>query len=212
MNNQHEGPLQKARKMAYRQFIVEAAEKVFAERGFESAKIQDIADEAGVSVGTIYGVFGSKSELFGVVLTHRLPELFTRCSEAAVSATNNLERLTNGLDAYIVYMLENPDFLRLHLREHSWGLGPIRATAEQLKIWREGLDLYATILKESMEAGLVIKEDPYRLARSIIAVHQVQLWDWIENGTKEPVDQAAARIGRLFRQMFCTEKVYQQES
>jgi AcrR family transcriptional regulator len=55
--------------------MVAAAERVFADRGFEAAKIQAISDEAGVSVGTIYGVFGSKSELFSVVLTHRLPEL-----------------------------------------------------------------------------------------------------------------------------------------
>ena len=206
MSNSNEGPLQKARKTAYRQFIVEAAEKVFAERGFEAAKIQDIADEAGVSVGTIYGVFGSKSELFGVVLTHRLPELANRCRETAISATTSLDRLTNGLNAYIIYLLEHPHFLKLHLREHSWGLGPIRATTEQLRAWREGLELEAAILKEAIEDGVVIEEDPHRLARCIMAVHQVQLWDWIENDASEPIDQVAARIDRLFRQMFCSEK------
>ncbi len=206
MSNVSKSPLQEARKKAYRQVIVDAAERVFADRGFEGTKIQSIAEEAGVSVGTIYGVFGSKSELFSVVLTHRLPELLDLTRQAAIDASTNLEKLTEGLNAYIVYMLEHPEYLQIHLREHAWGLGPTRATAEQLSTWREGLELEATILKSAIDDGIVIDEDPHRLARCITAVHQVQLWDWVEQGMKEPPEQVAERIRKLFKQMFCVEK------
>lgn len=204
MNVETDGPLKEARRKAYRQVIVEAAERVFADRGFEAAKIHNIADEAGVSVGTIYSVFGSKSELFSVVLTHRLPELLQLCRDAAIHASTSLDRLVEGLNAYIVYMLEHPDHLQIHLREHAWGLGPTRATPEQLEAYRDGLNLEAAILKEAIDEGIVIDEDPHRLARCITAVHQVQLWDWLENGRTEEPARVAARIDRLFRQMFCT--------
>ncbi|MCP4601252.1 MAG: TetR/AcrR family transcriptional regulator [Proteobacteria bacterium] len=206
MTVETQSPLQEARKKAYRQVILDAAERVFADRGFDAAKVQHIADEAGVSVGTIYSVFGSKSELFSDVLTHRLPELLNLTREAAVNASTNLEKLTEGLNAYIVYMLEHPDYLQIHLREHAWGLGPTRATAEQLATWREGLDLEAAILQNAIDEGIVINEDPYRLARCITAVHQVQLWDWVENGMTEPVNKVADRLQQLFKQMFCTNQ------
>ncbi len=195
--------LQQARQDAYRLVILDAAERVFAGRGFEGTRIQGIADEAGVSVGTIYSVFGSKSELFSAVLTHRLPELLDITRKAAIQATTTLGRLTEGLDAYIIYMLEHPDYLQIHLREHAWGLGPSRATHEQLVAWREGLDLHAEVLQVAMNEGVVILEDPYRLARCITAFHQVQLWDWVEKGMKEPPQQVADRIRKLLIQMFC---------
>jgi AcrR family transcriptional regulator len=199
-------PLQEARKQAYRKVILDAAERVFADRGYEGSRIQLIADEAGVSVGTIYGVFGSKSDLFSTVLTRRLPELLEVTRAAALNAETPLQSLRTGTRAYIIFLLEHPDYLQIHLREHAWGLGPTRATREQFAAWDEGLELYAEVLKVAAESGEVIDEDPERLARCITAVHQVQLWDWVENGMTEPAEQVADRLDRLFQQMFCTDK------
>lgn len=206
MLSQNDNPLQSARKMAYRKLIVEAAERVFAQYGFDAAKVQAIAEEAGVAVGTVYSVFGSKAELFSEVLTHRLPELLQLTSAAAIHANTPLEALTTGLRAYILYLLHHPDSLQIHLREHAWGLGPRRATAQQLEAWREGMELEASVLKAAIDQGLVIDVDPHLLARCITAVHQVQLWDWVEKGMVEPVEQVADRLDRIFIQMFCTDK------
>ncbi len=201
-----DSPLQKARRAAYRQVILDAAEKVFADHGFEAARIQAIADEAGVSVGTVYSVFGSKSELFSFVLTRRLPDLLEGVHAAAINAPTTFEKLTEGLNAFIVYMLEHREYLQIHLRESPWGLGPTRASSEQLTAWRDGLELEAAILQDAMNEGVVIEEDPVRLARSIMAMHQVQLWDWVEKGMQEPPEQVASRIRRLLVQMFCVDR------
>jgi AcrR family transcriptional regulator len=206
MTSDESGPLKKVRKEAYRKVILEAAEKVFAQYGFEAAKMQAIANEAGIAVGTLYNVFGGKDELFSDVLTHRLPELLQTTSEAALKATSTFESLTKGLRCYIIFLLEHPDYLQIHLKEHAWGIGPTRATKEQLAAWREGLELEASVLKAAMAQGFVIPEDPYLLARCITAVHQVQLWNWIEQGREEPVTKVADRLDRLFLQMFCTAK------
>lgn len=210
MADDDSSPLKKVRKEAYRKVILEAAEKVFAQHGFEAARMQTIANEAGIAVGTVYNVFGGKAELFSDVLTYRLPELLQTTSEAALEATSTFESLTKGLRYYIIYLLEHPDYLRIHLKEHAWGLGPTRATKEQLAAWREGLELEASILKGAIEEGFVIQEDPHLLARCITAVHQVQLWNWIEQGMEEPVTKVADRLDRLFIQMFCTAKAQEQ--
>jgi AcrR family transcriptional regulator len=201
-----DSPLQKARREAYRQVILDAAERVFADYGFEAARIQAIADEAGVSVGTVYSVFGSKSELFSSVLTCRLPEMLEAIHAAAINAPTTFEKLTEGLDAFIVYMLEHPAYLQIHLRESSWGFGPTRASSEQVQAWRDGLELEAAILQDAMDEGIVIKEDAVRLTRAIMAMHQVQLWDWVEKGMKEPPEEVAPRIRRLLVQMICIDR------
>ena len=198
--------LKEARQKAYRDVILEVAEEVFADHGYESARIQSIAEQAGVSVGTIYGVFGSKSELFSVVLTRRLPELVGIGQTAAIAAADSLSRLVDGLEAYLLYVLEHPSYLRLHLRSHAWGLGPTRATDQQLAAWREGLALMTAVIQQAMDDGHIIVEDAERLARSITAVHQVQLQDWVDSGMEESPAAVALRMRKLFIQMFCVDR------
>jgi AcrR family transcriptional regulator len=48
--------------------IVEAAASVFAERGFEGARIEDIAKEAGVAYPTVYKAFGNKPALLSAAV------------------------------------------------------------------------------------------------------------------------------------------------
>lgn len=203
MTETSSSPLQDAKRAAYRAVVLEAAERVFARRGFEATRIQAVADEAGVSVGTIYSVFGSKSELFSAVTTHRLPGLLDAARAGAVNATTPLDALLHGLDGYIRYLLAHPDYLSIQLLEPSWGIGPARGTAEQLAAFREGLDLYCRVLGQAMDEGVVIREDPRRLGRCIMAIHQVHLWDWVEQGMTEDADQVAGRLRSLFVQMFC---------
>jgi len=62
----------RARNDVYRQHILEAAEKVFADSGFEPAKVQDISTLAGLSMGTIYAIFPGKTELHRALLEERV--------------------------------------------------------------------------------------------------------------------------------------------
>ena len=53
---------------ARREQILEAAKKVFAEKGFRAAKMKEVADVAGVSNGTVYNYFRSKDEVLMALL------------------------------------------------------------------------------------------------------------------------------------------------
>jgi AcrR family transcriptional regulator len=60
-------PATQDRSRATRARLLEAAESVFAEKGYDGAKISDIAEEAGVSVGAVYFRFKDKSALFSAI-------------------------------------------------------------------------------------------------------------------------------------------------
>ena len=61
-------PLRTRLKAATRAAILQASEAVFAERGFQSAKMEDIAARAGVAVGTLYNYFEDRKHLLGALL------------------------------------------------------------------------------------------------------------------------------------------------
>ena len=99
-----------ARNDVYRQHILEAAEQVFAENGFDNAKLQDISKLAEVSMGTIYAIFASKEELFRGILDTRgadLLEVARASTQADADPRAALDRL---IEAYIDYFLAHPSF------------------------------------------------------------------------------------------------------
>src|SRR6185437_214212 len=55
----------------FRNAILDAAEAVFAERGFHGARIQDIAERARIAVGTVYNHFAHKDEVLAALLEER---------------------------------------------------------------------------------------------------------------------------------------------
>ena len=58
-------------RAAYQELILEAAERVFARRGFAGTRMSDVAAEARVSTGTLYNYFDSKDEVFRSLLELR---------------------------------------------------------------------------------------------------------------------------------------------
>ena len=61
-----------AKTSMYRSLIIDAAERLFASQGYDRTKIQDIATESGVSLGTLYSVFDGKSDIYEAVHDERL--------------------------------------------------------------------------------------------------------------------------------------------
>ena len=64
-----------ARSLQTRARILDAAERIFAERGFEGASVRDIAARAGVPAGLVHHHGGGKAELFRRTVARRADEL-----------------------------------------------------------------------------------------------------------------------------------------
>jgi AcrR family transcriptional regulator len=68
--------VREARKEATRLRVLDAARDLFEEVGYEAATIREIARRAGVSVGSVFTGFASKSDVLGEVVRCRLDELY----------------------------------------------------------------------------------------------------------------------------------------
>jgi AcrR family transcriptional regulator len=69
-----------------REQVLHSARQVFAERGYEGASITEIAKAANVAVGSVYGHFSTKQDLYWAVLNQRL-EAERESAGAAVGTT-----------------------------------------------------------------------------------------------------------------------------
>jgi AcrR family transcriptional regulator len=75
-----------------RELLLDAAEEIFARKGFGSAALEDIADAAGYTRGAIYSHFGAKEELF-LAVNHRYRERFLEGFADMLAALSQLSDL-----------------------------------------------------------------------------------------------------------------------
>ena len=102
---------------ARREQIVEAATRVFAEKGFRRATTREVAREAGVSEGTIYNYFEDKDDLLMAIL-HRLNETERRVEDFEEdTATDFRGFLEEYLRRRMSLIWENREVFRVVLSE-----------------------------------------------------------------------------------------------
>lgn len=102
-----------------REEILDAAAKLFAERGYPNTDLQLVAQELGVGKGTLYRYFPSKQDLF-LAAVDRGVHLMQRYVETSTEGlTDPLERLARAIGAYLAFFRERPQFAELQIQERA---------------------------------------------------------------------------------------------
>ncbi|SRR5579884_3179042 len=104
---------------ASKKAILDAAEALFAEHGYDATSLQQISDQAGVTRGLPTYFFGSKEELyravlertFALTLTHELIRLLRE--QARSSDTNPKEGLRIVIGRIFDFLVTHPTFIRI---------------------------------------------------------------------------------------------------
>lgn len=92
------------------QKIIEAAHKVFAQKGYAAARNRDIAEEAGLNMALVNYYFRSKQNLFEIVMEENLSTFFSVMPPILNNSETTLyEKIEEMVDKYIDLLLENPD-------------------------------------------------------------------------------------------------------
>lgn len=158
--------------------IFDAAAELVAEEGFPNLRIDELAQRAGVSVGTFYLYFEGKDDLFVQIVvgyTDRLLERFRRASHAGDTVA---ERLARRFDTYLDFVEENREGF-LYFRDS----GTVDTTRGRLSGW--ALQVHANdlrpLLEEGMASGEIRRMDSELLAHAITGLFQHMVGVWLEN-------------------------------
>ncbi len=97
--------------------ILEAAERIFATKGYAATRVEDIAAEVGIRRASLVYYFRDKRELYDAVLTDVIGGLMTRVQHVITAARTLPDAVDAALDAWVDYAGERPALARLLLRE-----------------------------------------------------------------------------------------------
>jgi len=196
--------LRDKKRELYRGAVLDAAERVFGEVGYEATKVQRIAAEAGVSLTTLYSVLPSKWEIYRAVNRRRLNEVMSLAQDMFRRDASSLDTLIAATRMQLAFFMRHRDFTKMQLKEvTAWSTIELLRSPEQIEALGAGLELSANLLRQGIKDGYLIDDDPELMARMLIASQQVRLAMWMDRGCKEDPDRVADAALRHLLRSYC---------
>lgn len=159
--------------------IINAAEEVFTKKGFDEARMDDIAEETGLSKGTLYLYFKSKDDLIIAMLDRMIQREFKQLenlNQDELSATDAIWKITDLLTKDIL------GWLRLIPIVYQFLALAFRNKYVQLalkKYINRYVDILVPIIQRGVEAGEFRQVDTREAAIAIGAMIEGTLLLWV---------------------------------
>jgi AcrR family transcriptional regulator len=165
-----------------RKRIIDAAEKLFGEKGFQATSVQDVLDALGISKGGFYHYFETKMELLTAVCNRRAEAwyrdgvAYVRAMRAgAVEKMNAALRLVSAIDRETPAMFGEITRLTLSAQDAS--------VRSQLRLIT--LETIAPLLEEIIDAGVREKQFSVRRAGEMARIITLLALDVNEEASRE---------------------------
>ena len=188
--------------MASQDRILEAARGEFAEHGY-AARLQDIAERAGLTHPTLLYHFGTKERLYAAVIEQAMLDWAAMTSRAVSAAPPGFDRVAALVDAGMEFFATHHDFVVIWRREAIEGGGRLEdAMAEHM---RPFLDRAVGFLEREVEAGRLRPHDPIELMQLVYGAVSTYFSDSgfraRLSGEDPLTPEARARFGRALTAM-----------
>jgi len=147
--------------------ILEAAKNVFIAKGMEGARMQEIADEAGINKALLHYYFRSKERLFEAIFSEIFKFAFPKLSKIILSDAGIVTKIELFVDAYIDILIKHPfipGFVMKEMNRDPTGLFKLVA--------KYGLDPQPVFsyIQQAMDEGEIIKMKPQHLVVNIVSM------------------------------------------
>lgn len=167
--------LKEKEKEERRKYIIDVAEKLFLDKGYDNVPMSDIAEEVGVNRATIYLYFKNKDSLYFAVLLRGLHIIREAFQKAVREDQNGLERLISLCQAFFDYYQEYPEYYRelSYLRSGNFDINQIDNANEQMIVAQKLMDTISDSIKMGMGDGS-IEEDLKPIETAVFVVNNCE--------------------------------------
>lgn len=140
-----------------RTYILDRAEELFAQRGFDNVSMAQIAEKSEFSIGSLYNFFPSKNDIFSEILCRKVKIMHDELSKINENVSDPLERIKESLRFNIKFFLSNREFVKLYyddFERHEWGL-PTRFQKNELTLINKTAQIAVSMMTDAQKKGLL---------------------------------------------------------
>ncbi|MBM4307441.1 MAG: TetR/AcrR family transcriptional regulator [Deltaproteobacteria bacterium] len=183
-----------------RKEILQAAEKVFAAKGFFHTTMNEIAQVAEFGTGTLYNFFKSKEDLYFTLIDEKTDEINRLVKTELSRKTSAIERIKKILILELEFIEQNRDFFRIYTSEGSRFEWTVKDDCGK-KIHDKMVDyiqLLAQVLKEGMKTNELKPLNPLDLAHAFEGIVHSFIFEWLISPEPYPLVSKADTILEIF--------------
>ncbi len=134
--------------------ILEAARRVFAEKGYSETSVDEIAHAAGVAKGTVYLYYPSKKDIYWEALKGGLESMCEALEKRVGQAIESREKLRAFMETKLRYFEEHGEFFRIYHAEFSNVVLPRQWYEKDLRSFHtRQMRLLGSAIREGMRKG-----------------------------------------------------------
>ena len=137
--------------------ILQVAEKLFAEKGFDGTSVRDIAKAANINVAMVSYYFGSKEKMLEALIFFRISDLKMQLDNLLREPLEPVEKINKLIALYIERVNKNKYIYQILHFEFSYKKRDMDFEAFN-EVKRDNLELLQKIILEGQEKG-VFKKD-----------------------------------------------------
>lgn len=182
--------------------IKAAARKLFIQKGFDDATTREIAQLAGVGIGTVFTYADNKRDLLFLIANQDLAEVTERAEASVRDDASCLQNLLTVFRHHYELFGRQPELSRLMLREMTF-YDSGRQAAEFQAIRERIIRLVGSVVKKAFDRREIhSSEDPSFIGWVAFSIFQVEMRRWLTSkklDTETGMD-ALQRALRLFMQ------------
>jgi AcrR family transcriptional regulator len=184
------GPVKRRRDRAAREReILDAAERIFGDRGYQGTSMDEIAADVGVSKPLIYQYYGSKDGLFLACLSRLRAQLLDAVSEAVLATPDAEQAMYAGFVAWFRFLDDHPRAWSVIVDEGMLSAGPAAQAADEVRA--DFVELIATMVR--LNAPASIDEQEIQVIAQTISGATERLAIWRTRGDSPPSAEKTAR-------------------
>jgi TetR/AcrR family transcriptional regulator len=147
--------------------ILDAAKKVFLVKGFDGARMQEIADEAKINKALVHYYFRSKDKLFDAIFQDAFRQFFPRVAEILMTEKPLFEKIEFFIDTYITMLIDNPHLPSFVM--HEINRNPDRFI-NIIKSSGVNPEYLGIAIQKEVDAGIINQINPIHLIINILGM------------------------------------------
>ncbi len=182
----------------YRNKILTAAIKVFAQKGYMNTTMSDISIHAKVGIGTLYNYFRNKDDLLLQCMKKTIEEEIHQIQIASEKIKDPIDKLHNFFIKHAELVASKPyiaKFLVVELRQ-SEGFYKRNPSYNPLHYY---MDYIGKILKTSMEKGRIRKVDINTLTYMLVGSMDMIFTQWLISGKTLQIEPLINNIREILK-------------
>lgn len=158
---------QSTKQITTRDAILDATDRLLAERGFRKMTIDDLAEEVGIGKGSVYLHFESKDEIALSHIDRIIERLKNGLTEIANSRSGPETKLRKMMVQRVLYRFDSVQHYSQSLNELLASIRP-RLLERRRKYFDHEAELFARVLSEGKKSGVFTIKDPKTAAEAVL--------------------------------------------